>query len=147
MMSIRVLLPQSHQHICFSHNDILDLTTSCRFTIFTISFELGLASADGQRLECFKSTANNILIRTLKIQKTHFVVKLCRNFNSPELSLGVYVYVSLSLFLSAHAILEYWTRQMRPQENWAPLFQPNVFISIPQKSGPTTLKLFTATLQ
>ncbi len=32
-MSIRISLPQSHQRICFSHNDILDLMTGHRSCI------------------------------------------------------------------------------------------------------------------
>jgi hypothetical protein len=34
---------------------------------FDMTFYMGLASAEGQNLKCFESTANNIFIPTMKI--------------------------------------------------------------------------------
>jgi len=39
----------------------------CRDISFIRSFDLGLTSAEGQKLECFKWAANNIFISTMKI--------------------------------------------------------------------------------
>jgi len=41
----------------------------------TWSFYMGLTSAEGQKLECFKWTTNNVFKRSMKIYWTHYVVK------------------------------------------------------------------------
>ncbi len=54
------------------------------------SFDMGLTSAEGKKLERFKWTANIILKTTMKILKPHYVVKSCWHLISPGLSLCVY---------------------------------------------------------
>jgi hypothetical protein len=53
------------------------------------SFDMGLTSADGKKLECFKWTAKYIFISVMKILHTHFVVKSQHYFISPKLYLCV----------------------------------------------------------
>ncbi len=50
----------------------------------TRSFDMGLTSAEGLRLECFNLTVNNTFIINIKIKQTHFVVhvKLCQHWLS-----------------------------------------------------------------
>ncbi len=56
----------------------------------TRSFDTGLTSAEDQKLECFKWTATNIFLTSMKIEWTLYVIKLCRYFFSSWLSLCVH---------------------------------------------------------
>jgi len=39
----------------------------CRTFAYSRALDMGLTSAEGQKLECFKWAANNVLISTMKI--------------------------------------------------------------------------------
>jgi len=39
----------------------------CQGIVYTRSFDMGIASAEGQELWCFRLAANNIFINTMKI--------------------------------------------------------------------------------
>jgi hypothetical protein len=56
----------------------------------TRSFHTGLTSAEGKNLECFKQSANNIFIITMKILSTHYVIKSCQYYILTKVSLCVY---------------------------------------------------------
>jgi hypothetical protein len=55
--------------LAFIHRDhsIERANMHCQSIACTRSFDVGLTSAEGQKLECFKCTTNNIIIITLKI--------------------------------------------------------------------------------
>ncbi len=61
----------------------------CQCTAYTKSYDTGLTTAEDQKLQCFRWTANNIFIITMKIPQTHYVVKSCKYFISLGLSLCV----------------------------------------------------------
>ncbi len=59
----------------------------CKNVACDMSFNMGLTSVEGQKLECFKSTTNNIIIATMNIYCIHFVIKSFWYFISTWLSL------------------------------------------------------------